>query len=64
MLALTCERARVEDGMTLLDLGCGWGSLTSGSPSATPRRGSSPSRTPASQREFLEPRRAGERSRS
>jgi cyclopropane-fatty-acyl-phospholipid synthase len=28
MLELTCERARVEDGMTLLDLGCGWGSLT------------------------------------
>ena len=28
MLALTCERARVEDGMTLLDLGCGWGSLS------------------------------------
>src|SRR5690242_13491769 len=28
MLALTCERATVEDGMTLLDLGCGWGSLT------------------------------------
>lgn len=28
MLALTCERAAVEDGMTLLDLGCGWGSLT------------------------------------
>jgi cyclopropane-fatty-acyl-phospholipid synthase len=28
MLALTCERAGVEDGMTLLDLGCGWGSLT------------------------------------
>ena len=28
MLALTCERARVEDGMELLDLGCGWGSLT------------------------------------
>jgi cyclopropane-fatty-acyl-phospholipid synthase len=27
MLALTCERAGVEDGMTLLDLGCGWGSL-------------------------------------
>ena len=23
-----CERAGVEDGMTLLDLGCGWGSLT------------------------------------
>jgi cyclopropane-fatty-acyl-phospholipid synthase len=28
MLALTCERAEVEDGMELLDLGCGWGSLT------------------------------------
>jgi cyclopropane-fatty-acyl-phospholipid synthase len=28
MLALTCERAEVADGMTLLDLGCGWGSLT------------------------------------
>ena len=28
MLALTCERARVEDGMRILDLGCGWGSLT------------------------------------
>jgi cyclopropane-fatty-acyl-phospholipid synthase len=28
MLALTCERAEVEDGMELLDLGCGWGSLS------------------------------------
>jgi len=28
MLALTCVRARVEDGMELLDLGCGWGSLS------------------------------------
>jgi len=28
MLALTCERAQVEDGMDLLELGCGWGSLT------------------------------------
>jgi cyclopropane-fatty-acyl-phospholipid synthase len=27
-LALTCERAGVEDGMTVLDLGCGWGSLS------------------------------------
>jgi cyclopropane-fatty-acyl-phospholipid synthase len=28
MLALSCERAGVEDGMELLDLGCGWGSLS------------------------------------
>jgi cyclopropane-fatty-acyl-phospholipid synthase len=28
MLRLTCERARVEDGMEVLDLGCGWGSLS------------------------------------
>jgi cyclopropane-fatty-acyl-phospholipid synthase len=28
MLALTAARAGVEDGMTILDLGCGWGSFT------------------------------------
>ncbi len=28
MLALTCKRANLEDGMNVLDLGCGWGSLT------------------------------------
>jgi len=28
MLALTCQRARLEDGMEVLDLGCGWGSLS------------------------------------
>jgi cyclopropane-fatty-acyl-phospholipid synthase len=28
MLALTCERAGIEDGMTVLDLGCGWGALS------------------------------------
>lgn len=28
MLALTCHRAGIEDGMKILDLGCGWGSLT------------------------------------
>src|SRR4051794_12064627 len=25
MLALTCERAGIRDGMDVLDLGCGWG---------------------------------------
>ena len=28
MLELSCARAGIEDGMTILDLGCGWGSLT------------------------------------
>lgn len=28
MLALTCERARLKDGQDVLELGCGWGSLT------------------------------------
>jgi cyclopropane-fatty-acyl-phospholipid synthase len=27
MLALTCERAQIADGMDILELGCGWGSL-------------------------------------
>jgi cyclopropane-fatty-acyl-phospholipid synthase len=28
MLALTTKRAKIEDGMDILELGCGWGSLT------------------------------------
>ncbi|MDX2266841.1 MAG: cyclopropane-fatty-acyl-phospholipid synthase family protein [Bryobacter sp.] len=28
MLALTCERAQLADGETILELGCGWGSLS------------------------------------
>jgi cyclopropane-fatty-acyl-phospholipid synthase len=28
MLALTCRRAEIEDGMAILELGCGWGALT------------------------------------
>jgi cyclopropane-fatty-acyl-phospholipid synthase len=28
MLALTVERAQIKDGHTILELGCGWGSLT------------------------------------
>lgn len=27
MLALTCQRADINDGMKILDLGCGWGSF-------------------------------------
>ncbi len=28
MLKLTCERARINDGSSILELGCGWGSLS------------------------------------
>ena len=28
MLALTCRRAQLADGLNILELGCGWGSLT------------------------------------
>jgi cyclopropane-fatty-acyl-phospholipid synthase len=28
MLALTCSRAQLADGLDILELGCGWGSLT------------------------------------
>jgi len=28
MLALTCHRAQLEDGMEILELGCGWGALS------------------------------------
>ena len=28
MLCVSCERAEIEDGMEILELGCGWGSLT------------------------------------
>lgn len=28
MLSISCERAEIEDGQTILELGCGWGSLT------------------------------------
>jgi cyclopropane-fatty-acyl-phospholipid synthase len=28
MLALTCQRAEIRDGLEILELGCGWGSLT------------------------------------
>ncbi|MDD0851496.1 cyclopropane-fatty-acyl-phospholipid synthase [Halobacteriovorax sp. GB3] len=28
MLELTCERAEIVDGMSILELGCGWGAIT------------------------------------
>jgi cyclopropane-fatty-acyl-phospholipid synthase len=37
MLELTCARAGLEDGMRVLDLGCGWGSLALWMAQAFPR---------------------------
>ncbi|MBA0719415.1 hypothetical protein Golax_007101 [Gossypium laxum] len=28
MLELYCERSQLKDGQTVLDVGCGWGSLS------------------------------------
>lgn len=28
MLEMYCQRAQIQDGMTIVDLGCGWGSVT------------------------------------
>ena len=28
MLEMYCTRAQVEDGLSVLDVGCGWGSLS------------------------------------
>jgi cyclopropane-fatty-acyl-phospholipid synthase len=56
MLALTCERAQIADGHRILELGCGWGSLTLWMAEKFPGSritGVSNSRT---QREFIEAR--------
>ena len=57
MLALTCERAGVEDGMTVLDLGCGWGSLTSWLAERYPRARIVAVSNSHAQRETIESRR-------
>lgn len=36
-LATVCERAEIEDGMDILDFGCGWGSFTSFAADKFPR---------------------------
>ena len=57
MLALTCERAQIEDGMTLLDLGCGWGSLSLWLAENYPSSEVVAISNSSVQREFLEQRR-------
>jgi len=54
MLALTCERAALRDGMRILELGCGWGSLTLWMAEHYPSSRITAVSNSASQRRFIE----------
>jgi cyclopropane-fatty-acyl-phospholipid synthase len=56
MLALTCERARIEDGQSILDLGCGWGSFTLYAAERFPRARITAVSNSRLQREWIEAR--------
>jgi cyclopropane-fatty-acyl-phospholipid synthase len=58
MLDLTCDRARIQDGQHLLDLGCGWGALTLHALARFPRLRVTSLSNSASQRAFIEARAA------
>jgi cyclopropane-fatty-acyl-phospholipid synthase len=60
MLALTCERAQLADGLRILELGCGWGSLTLYMAERFPHAQIVAVSNSASQRAFIE-RRAADR---
>jgi cyclopropane-fatty-acyl-phospholipid synthase len=52
-LAVTCERAELADGQRILELGCGWGSLTLYMASRFPRASILAVSNSAPQREFI-----------
>ncbi|NYF78610.1 SAM-dependent methyltransferase [Granulicella arctica] len=54
MLALTVERARIVDGHEILELGCGWGSLTLYMAEHFPNSAITAVSNSAPQREFIE----------
>lgn len=56
MLARTCERARLEDGQRVLELGCGWGSLSLWMAEKYPRSEIHAVSNSRTQREFIEAR--------
>jgi cyclopropane-fatty-acyl-phospholipid synthase len=58
MLRLTCERAGLEDGMDVLDLGCGWGSLSLWVAEQYPRCRVTALSNSTGQRQFIESRSA------
>jgi cyclopropane-fatty-acyl-phospholipid synthase len=53
-LRVTCERARLEDGQDILELGCGWGALTLWMAKHYPSARITAVSNSASQREFIE----------
>ncbi|MFO7778102.1 MAG: cyclopropane-fatty-acyl-phospholipid synthase family protein [Nitriliruptoraceae bacterium] len=54
MLALTCDRAELDDGQDVLELGCGWGSLSLWMAERYPRSRITAVSNSASQREHIE----------
>ncbi len=54
MLALTCERADLVDGQDVLELGCGWGSLTLWMAARYPRSAITAVSNSATQRAYIE----------
>lgn len=56
MLDLTCERAQLEDGQDVLELGCGWGSLTLHMARRFPKSRITAVSNSAPQRRFIEAR--------
>jgi cyclopropane-fatty-acyl-phospholipid synthase len=56
MLGLTCARARLADGERILELGCGWGSLTLTMAARYPRARITAVSNSRPQREFIEAR--------
>ncbi len=58
MLALTCERAGLADDMDILELGCGWGSLTLWMAEQYPKSRITAVSNSNSQRKFIEERAA------
>ena len=54
MLDLYCKRAKIKDGMTILDVGCGWGSLSLYLAQKYPRSKITGVSNSNSQRKFIE----------
>jgi cyclopropane-fatty-acyl-phospholipid synthase len=58
MLQLTCERARLADGERILELGCGWGSLSLWMAAKYPRAQITAVSNSRTQKEFIDARAA------